>query len=112
MSAELAGKRRRREEREAIALRREIRSADIALAVGAASIVAVMVACTAVAAVGLFAGHLFILQALALFAVFVIAAVVASRVAGRRNLRQRLDEQCRLLNITREELRALERENR
>ena len=108
MATQHVGKKRRKEVREAVSMRREIRRTNITLVIGVALVLAVMVGCTAVAALGLASGHLIIVQSIVLLVVFFAVAVLGFRLNGYWSLRGRFKEHCRRFNISKEDMKALE----
>lgn len=109
MAEHHVGKKRRKEVREAIDMRQEIRRTNITVAAIAVVIVGSMLSCTVVVAAGVLGDNAIVAEAIALLIVFAALGVLGYRMNGYWNLRDRYREHCRKFNISKEDMKALER---
>lgn len=110
MTEKHVGKKRRREVREALDMKREIKRLTLlGVLIIAVAILLLVVACTFVAYAGFFALDVQVAQYVPLFIMFVATMIIASRMNGYWHLRDRYKEHCKRFNISKEDMCALER---
>lgn len=109
MTEKHVGKKRRREVREALEMKREIKRLTLLGVLIIAVAILLVVACTFVVYAGLFALDVQVAQYVPLVIMFVATMIIAFRMNGYWHLRDRYKEHCKRFNISKEDMCALER---
>lgn len=109
MTEKHVGKKRRREVREALEMKREIqRLTSLGVLIIIVAILLV-IACTCAIYAGLFALDVQFAQYVPLVIMFIATMIIAFRMNGYWHLRDRYKEHCRRFNISKDDMSALER---
>lgn len=106
---EHVGKKRRKEVREAIDMRNELKSTLVVTAVALVIGIGVTVGVQILTVQGALAYDNVFVQLLPMIVIFVLLMVIGSRAYKWSGLREEYKEHCKKYNISKEDMRALER---
>lgn len=108
MADQHVGKKRRKEVREAVNMRRDLRK-DMALFLSVFALAAVAsIVLSYLAALGVLGDNTFV-QFLPMIVVFVIIIILSMRISAYWGRRDAYKQHCKRYNITKEDMKALER---
>lgn len=108
MTEQHVGKKRRKEVREAINMKKQIRKDFTFMMVVFGIAIIVTLACTALAYQGLFGDNMMLVQTVPLVIVFGAVMIMSFRMNSFWELRSQYKKHCQKYNITKSDMKALE----